>query len=498
MLNVIFYSPLKTKVEEEKVLQEDGTLKTTTVTTKYHSVRSLACNTMTHAKELFKDDEYLESFRGNLPSAQNIERIFCNTQIATIDGGLSMDEEGNEITLPADFSSVTVADNMCDNCTNLQSINIDLRSLAKVNNPLMECVSLTSFTGNLGSLQYGDNFFTSCSNLTVFNANLDSLVSGKKMFKYTKITDCNNTLDNLQYGQEMFRDSQLDTFTGTLPNLLDGSYMFAGSKLKTITLDSKSLLTGDYMLFNCTQLDGDINITAPSLRSAVGMLKGCASMDKLYLDAPGLVDAEQLCYNCTGLTSFIGDLTNVTNLDGAFYMAGSSVQTVGGNVGIIIFDPGTLNNVVSADSAFYRSGFLNWSIDMPKLENGSNMFIYSTGLGSFKASLGCLKDGINMFSDNIALTTFIGDLGALQNASGMFHRCKLSPQSVMYIVDTVKSHDSGEHSITIGINANSDITELNNFATEAGFISWDELKQIMSDKGWDCTWENRGGTVITI
>ena len=227
MLNVIFYSPLKTKTEEEKVLQEDGSLKTTTVTTSYHTVRSLSCNTMTHAKDLFKHDKYLEKFRGHLPSAQNVQNIFYGTSITSLDGGIVQDDEGNDVTIAADFSSVTIADDMCHDCTDLQTINIDLRSLVQVKNALMECVSLTSFTGNLGSLQYGDSFFVSCSSLNHFDANLDSLISGKKMFKYTKIPSFSNNLNHLIDGTEMFMDNaELSSYTGTLDSLELGDSMF--------------------------------------------------------------------------------------------------------------------------------------------------------------------------------------------------------------------------------------------------------------------------------
>lgn len=491
MLNVIFYSPLKTKTEETKVLQEDGTLKNAIVTTNYHTVRSFACNTMTHAKELFKEDQYLESFRGNLPSAQNVELIFSGTAISSLDGGISMDDDGNEITIPADFSSVTLADGMCKDCTHLQTINIDLSSLVEVKDALMECVSLTSFTGNLRSLQYGDSFFVSCSELNHFDANLDSLISGKKMFKYTKIPTFSNDLNHLVDGTEMFMNNdQLSSYTGTLDALEIGDSMFEAcpnltSLSSEITLNK--LRSGNRMFIG-TGLTDVSSFDLKALESGSEMFRGL-TMGQWTKDMPALKVANNMFYECSKLYSFEGNLSSLENMEYMFYLAGSTIVGPGRRAGIHNFNPVNLNKVKKARYAFYQAGFVSWRWDMPSLEDGTYMFDHNTALTTFTGSLQKLKDGTNMFSSDSSLTTFISNLSSLEKADNMFNACKLSPESVMYIVDSIKDHGSGNKGIALGINCQDTTEAKEAFAQEAGYNTWQDMHDILVSKGWTPTWQ---------
>lgn len=491
MLNVIFYSPLKTKTEEEKVLQEDGTLKTTTVTTNYHTIRSLSCNTMTHAKELFTQDQYLESFRGSLPSAQNVELIFSGSPISSLDGGLSMDDDGNEITVPADFSSVTLADGMCKNCTHLQTINIDLSSLVKVKDALMECVSLTSFTGNLGSLQYGDSFFVSCSELNHFDANLDSLISGKKMFKYTKIPYFSNNLNHLIDGTEMFmNNTELASYTGTLDSIEFGDSMFeACPKLTSLPAEvTLNKLRSGNRMFLGTKIANVSSFDLKALESGSEMFRGLA-IASWSKDMPALKVANNMFYDCSKLYSFTGNLSSLENMDYMFYMAGSTVVGPGRRAGIHNFNPTNLGKVKTARYAFYQAGFITWNWDMPNLQNGVYMFDNNTALTTFTGSLEKLKDGTNMFSNDRSLTTFVSNLSSLEKADNMFDTCKLTPQSVMYIVDSIKDHGPGNKGIALGINCQDTTEAKEAFAKEAGYNTWQEMHDTLVGKGWTPFWQ---------
>lgn len=491
MLNVIFYSPLKTKTEEEKVLQEDGSLKTTTVTTNYHTVRSLSCNTMTHAKDLFKHDKYIEKFRGHLPSAQNVQNIFYGTAITSLDGGITQDEEGNDTTLPADFSSVTIADDMCHDCTDLQSINIDLRSLVQVKNALMECVSLTSFTGNLGSLQYGDSFFVSCSELNHFDANLDSLISGKKMFKYTKIPSFSNNLNHLVDGTEMFMsNTELASYTGTLDSIEFGDSMFeACPKLTSLPAEvTLNKLRSGNRMFLGTKITNVSSFDLKVLESGSEMFRGLA-INSWSKDMPALKVANNMFYDCNKLYSFTGNLSSLENMDYMFYMAGSTVVGPGRRAGIYIFNPTNLGKVKTARYAFYQAGFITWNQDMPNLQNGVYMFDNNTALTTFTGSLEKLKDGTNMFSNDRSLTTFVSNLSSLEKADNMFSSCKLTPQSVMYIVESIKDHGSGNKGITLGINCEDTTQTKEEFAKEAGYNTWQAMHDILVRKGWTPTWQ---------
>lgn len=491
MLNVIFYSPLKTKTEEEKVLQEDGSLKTTTVTTNYHTVRSLSCNTMTQAKDLFRHDKYIEKFRGHLPSAQNVQNIFYGTAITSIDGGITQDDEGNDVTIAADFSSVTIADNMCYDCTDLQAINIDLRSLVQVKNALMECVSLTSFTGNLGSLQYGDSFFVSCSELNHFDANLDSLISGKKMFKYTKIPSFSNNLNHLVDGTEMFmNNTELSSYTGTLDSIEVGDSMFeACPKLTSLPAEvTLNKLRSGNRMFLGTGMTNVSSFDLKALESGSEMFRGLA-IDSLSKDMPSLKVANNMFYDCNKLYSFTGNLSSLENMDYMFYMAGSTVVGPGRRAGIYNFNPTNLGKVKTARYAFYQAGFITWNWDMPNLQNGVYMFDNNTALTTFTGSLEKLKDGTNMFSNDRSLTTFVSNLSSLEKADNMFDTCKLTPQSVMYIVDSIKDHGPGNKGIALGINCQDTTEAKEAFAQEAGYNTWQEMHDTLVRKGWTPFWQ---------
>ena len=174
----------------------------------------------------------------------------------------------------------------------------------------------------------------------------------------------------------------------------------------------------------------------------------------------------------------------------------------------------------------------------------------SSNLTTFTSDLSSLINGYNMFSNCEKLTTFTSDLSSLTDGSNMFRSCKLTPQSVMYIVDSIKdinaekklyqdgiipyvTKTNDEYSstkgftsnglyvytynnpqpftttitalavgeLTIGINVTNDFDtiadQLQAFAEEASFDSWTELKQAFVDKGWNVTWQY-GGTTTNI
>ena len=155
-----------------------------------------------------------------------------------------------------------------------------------------------------------------------------------------------------------------------------------------------------------------------------------------------------------------------------------------------------------------------------------------------------------MFRICTKLTTFTSDLSSLINGYEMFVRTKLTPQSVMYIVDSIKDINAekklyqdgtipyvtlanGEYSstkgfmsdgtyvytynnphpytdrisassvgtLTIGINVTNDANtiadQLQAFAEETACDSWEDLKQEFVNKGWDVTWQY-GGTTTNI
>jgi hypothetical protein len=162
-----------------------------------------------------------------------------------------------------------------------------------------------------------------------------------------------------------------------------------------------------------------------------------------------------------------------------------------------------------------------------------------------------------MFCECSQLTSFNGDLSSLTEGEGMFYMCSLDAESVMYIADTIKditaekqlyidgtipyvtlsnnvysapkgfmsngdyvyTYDSYDYDskrfkpytnpidnyyvgkLTLGINVTNDADtieqQLEDFAKEATFDSWADLKQHFVDKGWTVTFQY-GGTSTSI
>jgi hypothetical protein len=189
-------------------------------------------------------------------------------------------------------------------------------------------------------------------------------------------------------------------------------------------------------------------------------------------------------------------------------------------------------------------------MNLSSLTNGDGMFYYCTNLTTFTSDLSSLTNGADMFTSCNKLTTFTSDLSSLTYGGRMFNKCKLTPQSVMYIVDSIKDIDAekklyqdgtipyvtvanGKFSstkgfmsdggyaytyndpqtytraisasnvgkLTIGIGVTNDSAtiadQLQAFAEEATFDSWADLKQAFVDKGWTVTWQY-GGTTTNI
>ena len=198
----------------------------------------------------------------------------------------------------------------------------------------------------------------------------------------------------------------------------------------------------------------------------------------------------------------------------------------------------TVEEVVTIDPDYITNDIVDgvWNQSLEKLEKEypGESVVYGSG----------------MFSNCSNLTTFTSDLSSLIKGSDMFSRSKLTPQSVMYIVDSIKdivaekklyqdgtapyvTLADGKYSstkgfmsdgnyvytynrpqpytttisassvgnLTIGINVTNDSAtiqqQLQAFAEEAARDNWADLKQDFVNKGWTVAWRY-GGTGISI
>ena len=386
--------------------------------------------------------------------------------------------------------------------------NIQTEKIKNGRYMFLACSNFTSFSSDLSSLTNGKQMFENCSNFTTFESNLSSLTNGEMMF-----SGC----------------SALTTFTSQFLNspielrsLIRGYRMFKGcSNLEKFSFDLNSLTNGYEMFNNCSNLVtfiGDLS----SLTNGNGMFSGCSNLEPFTPNLSSLTNGESMFKNCSKLTEFTSDLSSLTN-------------------GPYMFNNCT--NLTAFDS------------DLSSLVDGNDMFNNCTNLTSFTSDLSSLTEGYRMFYDCSALTAFTSDLSSLVDGVDMFSGTKLSPQSVMYIAESInddiipekKPYQDGiipyvtmdttsfpfKYSaskgfmsdgtyvytynnlqpfttsitaanvgkLTIGINVTNDSTtiadQLQAFAEEATFDSWADLKQTFVDKGWTVTWQY-GGTNTSI
>lgn len=289
-------------------------------------------------------------------------------------------------------------------------------------------------------------------------------------------------------------DKDMPLFEGSMKSLCNARCMFNGSVITSVShndgkSDFSSLTNAEAMFANCLVLES-VKISMPSIKNATGMFANTPILTTIEVDGiesvengesmfqscgittssynfNNLINGNRLFYN-SNLTSFSGCLSNVTNLDEAFVKEEDNATIFSE------FETTDLDNLQSAQSCFKNGSLTKWNYGLPSLQNGDEMFS------------GC------------PLTSFVGDLSSLTSGNGMFSGCLLDSQSVMYIVDSLPSYTQGEHSITIGINCSSNLTNLNKFAQDAEFISWDILNTTISNKGWTATWTNNEGNVIEI
>ena len=327
----------------------------------------------------------------------------------------------------------------------------------------------------------------------VANIQTEMIKDGTRMFWETPLTSFSGDLSSLVTGFWMFADCDyLTSFSGDLSSLVNGYYMFYYTQLTSFSGDLSSLVNGDYMFWE------------------------------------------------TPLTSFSGDLSNLANGNSMFYHT------------VLESFSGDLSNLANGKGMFDSTSLKKFNEDLSSLVNGDNMFNF-VPLESFSGDLSSLVNGSNMFCFNHNLTSFTSDLSSLVNGYWMFNECKLSSQSVMCIVNSIRNiteekakYESGEipwvtydsttqkysapfgymedgkyvytydnpnpynisdiftttissvnvGRFTLGIdvtnNADTISDQLQTFAEECLYESWDKLKETFSNKGWTVTFQYGG------
>lgn len=154
---------------------------------------------------------------------------------------------------------------------------------------------------------------------------------------------------------------------------------------------------------------------------------------------------------------------------------------------------------------FIQSGG-SFILDTKELVNGTKMFEGNRHLVLFDAPLQNLEDGTEMFKDNTSLEAFVMDmpslltgdrmfegcfnlkqfvsyLGSITSAVDMFKGCKLTPESLLIILDTINKEVAGD----LGeVGLDSSIPE-EQYTSTAGVNSLQELSDLFASSGWTLT-----------
>lgn len=323
------------------------------------------------------------------------------------------------------------------------------------------CTKLTSFDSDLSNLDFGYYMFTGAG-ITKFTSDLSSLSHAGNMFSNSNISSFKCTLHNLTDAAQMFWNTPLTSFSGDLSSLVNGYGMFYGTLLSKFYQKLSSLTDARYMFSYCTELV-DFESDLGNLTNGRSMFDKAVNLAEFKGNLSNLIDGHSMFSN-TSISSFDSNLSHLVN-------------------GVLMFSK--CKNITS------------FNIDLNNLVEGGMMFSNS-GLEVFVSNLSNLSDGAKMFAYS-KLTTFVGDLSSLVDGLGMFIKCKLNPQSVMHIADSLPTVSSGNIALGIDVVNNSSTLEqqLQTFAKNATFNSWEELKQMFIDKGWTVTFQY-GGTYTDI
>ena len=352
-----------------------------------------------------------------------------------------------------DYSITKVEDNKAYTSSGFYA-NVQTEKIKGGDSMFDGCSQLTSFSSDLSSLTYSGGMFYNCNNLTSFKGDLSSLTNGQAMFSQcSQLTSFSSDLHSLTDGNNMFHScSQLTSFSSDLPSLTNGSEMFYEcNNLTSFNSDLSSLTTGYGMFYNCNNLTS-FSSDLSNLTNGNSMFEYCGKLTSFSSDLPSLTNGSEMFYECNNLTSFNGDLSSLTTGNSMFNKCSLDAESV-------MYVADAIKNI-AAEKQLYINGTI------PYVTADTTSYPYK-----YSATKGFMSDGKYVYTYK-------------------------NPQPY---TDTISASNVGK--LTLGINVinNADTIkqQLEDFAQEATFDSWADLKTHFSNKGWTVTFQY-GGTDTSI
>ena len=328
--------------------------------------------------------------------------------------------------------------------------------------------NIKSFTSDLFSLIDGDNMFSECSNLTTFSSdsigspvNLSNLTNGNLMFYYCEnLESFSYGLSSMTNGEMMFQYcTNLESFPSDLSSLMDGFSMFNScSNLTSFNIDLPSLTNGGFMFQLCENLES-FSSNLSSLTNGGRMFEGCYKLTTFSSDLSSLIDSDGMFGGCKNLTSFTSDLSSLINGQYMFSKCKLDAESV-------MYIADTIKDI-DTEKQLYIDGTI------PYVTEDTSVWPYK-----YSAPKGFMSNGKYVFNSD----TY-----------------DIDSKHVKPYAYIIYASDVGK--LTLGINVTNDATtiqqQLEDFAKEASFDSWEDLKTHFSNKGWTVTFQY-GGTDTSI
>ena len=211
-----------------------------------------------------------------------------------------------------------------------------------------------------------------------------------------------------------------------------------------------------------------------------------------------IVNGKFLMYDNTALIEWDSDLSSLTN--GYEMFAGcTALENFTADMrslkSIPVYASGIFTNCTSLK---------NVDIDLSSCTGAMSMFSGCTNLEKFSGNLDSLLDAQWMFSGCSNFSSFNADVPSLTSGGGMFEKCKLNPESVNRILNSITIHEY-PLLLTIGIdvsqtevNGKDTNAQLADFAVAMGYNSWSGVTAAFSAKNCNVQFQYGGTSSIVL
>lgn len=198
-----------------------------------------------------------------------------------------------------------------------------------------------------------------------------------------------------------------------------------------------------------------------------GMFGRCFSLTSFDADLSSLTNLNGMFSDCTSMTDFTADLSSLPDAQ----CQGLLNMFKGNSFTKIKHISGDMSNLVTGNHCMKnKTSLVSFDVNLPSLWDASEMFLGCTALESFKSESGlpALVSGHNMFNGCSSLTSFKGDMTIMTNGTDMFNGCKLDKDSVLGIINCLKTTNTCNKSANLYLGINASLSNDSEILTALG------------------------------